>query len=71
MISYRIAHIHEETDCDHCGYPLYVDDPAVEHNGRVYCGKACAKRAFPNAGPFLRGKLGRAEQAYYSDEPPF
>ena len=37
----------EETDCDHCGCPLYNMDTAYylkEDDGHSYCSKSCASR---------------------------
>ena len=34
----------EESECSHCGAPLYFGDRALlqEEAGRVYCGRSCA-----------------------------
>lgn len=42
--TYTIYNRLEETQCNNCGYPLYIDDKAFqsEDSGDVYCSKKCA-----------------------------
>ena len=40
--TYRIRHHDEESVCNHCGYPLYVGDSALEDNSGIYCCNQCA-----------------------------
>lgn len=43
---YVIAALSEETECDECGYPLYVGDDAYvmkEDDGRTFCTRSCAR----------------------------
>lgn len=44
---YVVRRPDEEVQCDHCGYPLYVGDRAVEDDrmNRVYCSEKCSERA--------------------------
>jgi hypothetical protein len=42
MERYTIKDRSEESECQYCGYPLYVGDRAMEHNDGVYCSKTCA-----------------------------
>ena len=41
---YTIRDRSEETQCDQCGYPLYVGDAAyMSADGYVFCTKSCGK----------------------------
>ena len=44
---YTIKGRAEETDCNHCGCPLYNGDRAFhsKEDDRIYCGRTCAKSA--------------------------
>ena len=44
MSRYVIRHHSEETDCDWCGFPLYVGDSALESADRIFCSSGCASR---------------------------
>jgi len=42
MEIYYIRNGSEETQCESCGYPLYVDDRAImASSGNVYCCRNC------------------------------
>lgn len=44
LSSYTIHDATEETDCDCCGYPLYVGDKALESvDGKVFCSEQCSR----------------------------
>jgi hypothetical protein len=40
----RIRSHAEETDCDWCGWPMYVGDPATFRFDLAFCSPACADR---------------------------
>jgi len=43
---YKISRRTEETECDECGYPLYIGDRAyMAPDGYVYCSRACQNDA--------------------------
>ena len=46
---YKIGTRAEETDCECCGYPLYVKDEAVMDldTSLVYCSTVCSKKDQP------------------------
>ncbi len=43
MEAYTIHDKAEETECDHCGYPLYTGDDAIMDYDtlKVYCSETC------------------------------
>ena len=45
MDKYIVLNKSEETECDYCGYPLFVDDTAIMDYDtlKVYCSETCAK----------------------------
>ena len=43
MKAYRVSHHDEEFTCL-CGWPCDVGDKAIEHDGDVFCSKACANQ---------------------------
>ena len=54
----------EETDCDHCGCPLYNCDSAyywAADDGEVFCSTTCAVKALDGAGGVNSGtrNMGR------------
>jgi hypothetical protein len=46
MPKYTIADRTEETDCNNCGWPLYVGDTAYSDEGEqhVFCSRACQQQ---------------------------
>ena len=46
---YTISNRTEETECEVCGYPLYVKDTAIMDldTSLVYCSTVCAKKDQP------------------------
>lgn len=42
---YRIHNKQEEGDCQFCGYPLYVGDPAFEYVGEMFCSTTCCRKS--------------------------
>ena len=42
---YRIHNKQEEGDCQFCGYPLYVGDPAFEYVGEMFCSITCSRKS--------------------------
>lgn len=43
--SYQVCRVTEEAECQNCGNPIYLGETAYESEERVYCSRACAKRA--------------------------
>ena len=46
-MEYTINDRTEETECDYCGYPLYIGDNAILADGDricgIYCSETCAE----------------------------
>lgn len=45
LSKYIIRRWQDETQCDWCGYPLYIGDVAyMDTSNKVYCGKKCQEK---------------------------